>query len=133
MSSQTNIMCRSPLNDYVKGFTLLEVMIALAVFAVSAFALVNQTSQSVKQLDYLKQKTYALWIAENKLTELRLEPDWPALGTYTETITDFGQKWRIEADVVNTSEAMLRRVDLSVALSGSDVHMLKLQGFIGQY
>ena len=50
------------------GFTLLEVMIALAVFAITAIALLSQTNQSASQSLQLEEKAYALWIAGDNST-----------------------------------------------------------------
>ena len=56
--------CRVLGLKWQRGFTLLEVMIALVVFALSAFAVIRGSSQSVQQTHYLEQKSYALWLAE---------------------------------------------------------------------
>lgn len=115
------------------GFTLLEVLIALAIFAVTAIALLSQSSQSVSQSVYLEEKAYALWIAENALTELRLKPEWPSLGEQNDYRSQFGREWGVSVDVSNTSETSLRRVDVRVSRSGQDTNLSHLQGYIGRY
>jgi len=116
-----------------RGFTLLEVMIALAVFAITAIALLSQTSQGVSQSLYLEEKSYALWIAENTLTELRLKPEWPSLGAQEDQLSQFNRQWLIQTQVSDTGEKGLRRVDVKVARTEDSKTLSSLQGYIGQH
>ena len=60
------------------GFTLVEVMVALAVVAVALPALLVTLSQQLDGLRYLEDRTHAQWVAANRLAELRLVlGDWP--------------------------------------------------------
>lgn len=115
------------------GFTLLEVMIALAVFAISAIALLSETNQGVRQSLYLEEKSYALWIAENTLTELRLKPEWPSLGRDNSQTTLFNRNWLIETEVTDTGEKSLRRVEVTVTRPEDSKVMSSLRGYIGQH
>ena len=54
------------------GFTLVEVMVALAVVAVALPALLVTLSQQLDGLRYLEDRTHAQWVAANRLAELRL-------------------------------------------------------------
>ena len=54
------------------GFTLVEVMVALAVVAVALPALLLTLSQQLDGTRYLEQRSAAQWIAANRLEELRL-------------------------------------------------------------
>lgn len=115
------------------GFTLLEVMIALAVFAISAIALLSQSNQGITQARYLEEKSYALWIAENKLTELRLAQEWPPTGEKKNQVTQFDRQWSIKTAVSDTGETSLRRVDVEVSRAGDKGSLSSLRGYIGQY
>ncbi len=59
-------------NTKAKGFTLIEVMVALAVVAVALPALLFTLFQQIDGTEYLRDRTIASWVASNKLTELRL-------------------------------------------------------------
>jgi len=115
------------------GFTLLEVMIALAVFAISAIALLSQSNQGISQTLYLQEKSYALWIAENKLTKLRLAKNWPALGNNTDHLNQFNREWLITTSITGSGEKSLRRVDVEVSRADGEAPLSSLRGYIGQY
>ncbi len=115
------------------GFTLFEVMVALAVFTVSVFALNRQVSQSISQADLLEQKSVALWIAQDKLTMLRIKGEWPSPGQSIDSMRQLNREWWIETEVSNTSEPLLRRVDVYVGQAGKEAKLLTLHGFIGKH
>lgn len=116
-----------------RGFTLLEVMVALAVFAVAAIALLLQSNQGVNQTLYLEEKSYALWIAENQLDQLRLNKQWPALGKRPSSVTQFNRNWSVSTSVTGTDEKSLRRVEVTVSREGSHTALATLLSYIGQY
>lgn len=120
-------------NRHSAGFTLLEVMIALAVFAISAIALLSQSNQGINQTTYLQEKTYALWIAENTLTELHLKNDWPALGDNNQRIHQFNRQWLVNTSITGTAEKSLRRIEVEVSLADTHSPLSSLRSYIGQY
>ena len=62
------------------GFTLVEILVALAVLAVALTAGMRAVAQSADAATLLKQRTLALWVAQNRLAAAQLEAPWPALG-----------------------------------------------------
>ncbi len=115
------------------GFTLLEVLVALAVFIISVVALNRLVSQSVRQTDYLEQKVVASWIAQDKLTLLRVDGVWPALGQSVDNAWQLNREWWVETRVSDTSEPLLRRVDVRVGSVGEEATLFALHGFIGKH
>lgn len=115
------------------GFTLFEVMIALAVFTICVFAMNRQVAQGISQLDYLEQKSVALWIAQDKLTMLRVKGEWPALGQSFDSLRQINRDWWIETMVTDTSEPLLRRVDVHVGQAGIEEKLVTLHGFMGKH
>jgi len=99
-----------------QGFTLIEVLVALAVLALGMMAVVKALSEYSEAAAYTEQKTLASWIATNKLTELSIAPAWPALGDSDEDVEFASQKWRCTIKVSKTDVTNLRRVDVSVSL-----------------
>ncbi|WP_152032920.1 type II secretion system minor pseudopilin GspI [Gallaecimonas mangrovi] len=51
------------------GFTLIEVLVAMAIFAIAAIAVINATTSNIRSLSILKDKTFADWVASNKLND----------------------------------------------------------------
>ncbi len=58
------------------GFTLVEVLVALAVLAIALPALLFTIAGQISSLDYMREKSLAHWVAMNKMTELRLQNDY---------------------------------------------------------
>ena len=121
-------------HQQAKGFTLLEVMVALAVVAISLFALIKVSEQYAGNAGYLKQKTLAQWIAENKATEYRLKKEFPALGRQQGDVTMVNQQWRWQVKVSNTDDKRLRRLDIEVVHETGDFDnpLASLIAFVGQ-
>ena len=63
-----------------RGFTLVEILVALAIIAVALGAGLRALSQSIDSAGALKQRTLALWVAQNRIAATTLETPWPAPG-----------------------------------------------------
>lgn len=117
----------------VRGFTLMEVLVALAVLAIALIAIVGASGQSVHQAAGLRERTLAHWIADNKVTELRLSNQWPDTGESDGDYDMATQHWRWTMNVVNTPDPDLRRVDVKVALADKrDDTIATATGFVGR-
>jgi general secretion pathway protein I len=75
------------------GMTLIEVMVALVVFALAGLAVMQATLQQTRQLGRMEEKTLAGWLADNQLVQLRLENRWPALSWSETTVQAAGVSW----------------------------------------
>ncbi len=119
-----------------KGFTLLEVLIALTILAISSLAVLRQTGQSLSQLQQLEQKNIAVYIAENRLAEITVSDTWPDSGSSSNTVTIAGQQWTVGSDISNTSDPWLKRIDVSVSQEisgGKAVSIASLTSYKGRY
>jgi general secretion pathway protein I len=104
------------------GFTLLEVLIALAVVAMSVGALLGTVTSSASNVIYLKEKTLAEWVALNRLTELRIDQNMPSKGKRTGKSVMGGQQWEWEEEVTEAPQPKgLFRIDVRAHATGEFV------------
>lgn len=104
-----------------RGFTLLEVMIALAVLSVCSAGLITAVSQTVRQGGRLEEKTLATWVANNRIAEMRATRAYPRIGRESATASMGGRNWTLDIQTFRTPTRDLRRVEVGVAakLNGS--------------
>lgn len=113
-----------------RGFTLVEVLVALAVIAVALGAILSGTARYAGEAADLRDRTLALWVAHNRLTEIELEPVWPKTGRSDGDAEMGGDDWRWFVEVQNTPDPDLRRIDIRVQRKGVDYNMATLSSFI---
>lgn len=97
-----------------KGFTLLEVMIALIIFSLIATVIQKVTAQTIVQSERIRLKTFANWIAENKMAEIRLSEQLPPTREQKEDLEYANENWKIVSKVSKTANVNFNRVDLTV-------------------
>lgn len=122
-----------------RGFTLLEVLIALAIFAVVAASVLSASARSLQTAARLEDKTFALWLADNHLQELQLADTPPGPGRENGEDSYAGRRWLWQSDIETTSEPAMLRVTIRVAprpehgLPGKleDRALQTLVGFVG--
>lgn len=112
------------------GFTLIELMVALAVLAIGMTAVLHSTHQAGHAGIFLKQKTIAHWVASNQAAELSINREWPDPGVISGTETMAEQDWQWEAEIQGTAVPELRLVTIRVSLDGEE--KAKLITFLGK-
>ena len=105
---------------HAQGFTLLEVMIALAVLALSMGAVIKATSDYTGNESYLRDRTMAMWVARNVLVEFQVGNEWLSVGERKGSREMGNQEWRWLARISQTDESELRRLDVEVFPLDSD-------------
>ncbi len=124
------MILRSTSNE---GFSLLEVLIALVVLATALLALSGSINQSVKTQVYQNERTFAHYVAMYRLGEVRIDPDWPNVGTTRGQIEMLNREWVWEQTVAKTTEANLRRIEVAVAnKKDEDYKLARVTAFIGK-
>lgn len=98
-----------------RGFTLIEVLIALFVIALGMGALLTTLTSSADATAHLREKSLAEWIALNHISEVRLANRRPSTGTTTGTVDYAGRKWRWQQTVNDPGIAGILRIDVLVA------------------
>lgn len=124
-----------------RGFTLLEVLVALAIFAIVAAVVLTAAGRSVNNAGRLETLTLAGWIADNRLTELQLLQPAPAMGREDQNLDFGGRKWQTLSQVETSGTLGLLRIQVWVAeveprRRGSDGSIeqravTSLTGFVG--
>lgn len=109
-------MIRARLPQQETGFTLLEVLVALAVVAIALAALVTAATGQLRISERTRDKTVAGWVAANVLTDLKLRERFPEPGERSGVVTMANQRFSWRALVQTTVESDLRRIDLRVSL-----------------
>lgn len=116
-----------------RGFTLIEVLIALAVLAIGLIAVLGTAGTSTRLAAELRDRTLAHYVAMNALTELRLSAAWtPGAKPSGETEMG-GERWRWQAHISTTPDPDLLRVDVDVRNAREpDTVVSSLIGFYGR-
>jgi general secretion pathway protein I len=92
------------------GFTLIEVMVALTIIAISLGALLQASGTQASSVTYLKQKTLAHWVAVNELTQVRIEKDFPDIGDKKGSTTMANHEWHWIRTTKKTEDKDARQV-----------------------
>lgn len=120
------------------GFTLIEVLVAVAVLAVTLSAFIVAGARYADNARYLRDHTIALWVARNRMAEYFLAESWPDTGTQEDTVSMADQKWHWRAEISSTPGSGIRRIDIRVYRVKSstdeeyDNTIATLSGFISQ-
>ena len=115
------------------GFTLLEVLVAVAILGIGLAAVFGQLSQTAFTASYLRDSTLASWVATDRITDLRLEGNFPAIDETDGEIEMAGQTWRYTINVIQTPVSNLRRIDVSVGYADTpDSILANATGFVGR-
>jgi general secretion pathway protein I len=115
-----------------RGFTLVEILVAVAVLGVAMGAILSGMARYADNAGALREKTVALWVAHNRLTEIGLQPGWPEIGNSDGDLEMAGIEWRWEVTVAETPDPRVRRVDITVRPKGSAGAAAALSSFVGE-
>ncbi|MEM7377375.1 MAG: type II secretion system minor pseudopilin GspI [Pseudomonadota bacterium] len=115
-----------------RAFTLIEVMFALAIVATAIAALTHAAVNFSNNANYLRDKTFARWVASDKLTELRVIGAWPDLGKEEGEWQLAGQTWYWRTVTDEVQDPLLRQVTIQVRRNPSATGALStLTAFLG--
>lgn len=115
---------------HMMGFTLVEVLVALAVIAIALTAVMQNFGQSVDTTVALRERTLALWVAQNQLAEHYIARDWPLPDTTEGTIQMVGREWRWRQKVLTTADDNIRRVEIEIRATPEREALARLVGFL---
>ncbi|ALO36082.1 type II secretion system protein GspI [Colwellia sp. MT41] len=102
------------------GFTLLEVMLAMAVFAISGVALLGVADNNYRHISHLEEQMFAQWVASNQLVAVSLDKTWPPRNNRKGKVEMAGRTWHWQQKVINTTNKELRAIVMEVRLNEDD-------------
>ena len=118
-----------------QGFTLIEVLVALAIVATALAAGIQATGALTRATERQSTQWLAQLCAENTLVELRLTRQLPGTGDSTSTCSQAGLELQVRTSVQSTPNPNFRRVDAVVTgpVDGSLVNLLTISTIVGRY
>ncbi|MNU83109.1 type II secretion system minor pseudopilin GspI [Pseudomonas sp. MAG733B] len=122
-------MVRLQRTPQMAGFTLLEIMVALAIFATLATAVLSASQYVLKQSVAVEERLFAAWVADNQLNELRLQSA-PADGQSQYAVHMAGRDWLLRERISATPEPRLQKVEMEVSLANRDQPLHRASGWI---
>ena len=117
---------------HLRGFTLLEVMVALVIISLALAGVAGSMGQMIDTANTMRDRTYASWIAQNKVTELRLSGILPEVGETSGEEDYANTTWIWSAEVSETGVENLMKVDVSVFYPGDEQPVRVVTGFVGE-
>ncbi|KXS36419.1 MAG: Type II secretory pathway, pseudopilin PulG-like protein [Idiomarina sp. T82-3] len=113
-----------------RGFTLIEVMVAIAIFAMAALAAVSAASGHLNSLSTIQQRTFAQYVAANRLTELNLTTTWPLKDNQRGSERQGGVEWQWRQQVVETVTPNVVAVTIEVTQGEQDYQWARLTQYV---
>ncbi|EWH11235.1 general secretion pathway protein I [Catenovulum agarivorans DS-2] len=117
-----------------RGFTILEVIVALALLATAGVAVVQSSAVHINSQDRLKNHIFATWVASNRLNEIQLENVWPVKAGHKGDVELAGHTWYWQQKVVKTAfgeEMIAVRVEV-YRDAGYQEYVTELMTYIGK-
>ncbi|MDA1074455.1 MAG: type II secretion system minor pseudopilin GspI [Proteobacteria bacterium] len=123
-----------------RGFTLIEVLVAVVIIATAGFTVSSAVGNVVSQTYSLERRTVAHWVASNQLNRIHMsrvnQTDPIPTSRNTERVLMGGREWKVETEFANTTHPWLRRVEIDVfeVSDKGDIGPIDhLIGFVGRY
>jgi general secretion pathway protein I len=101
------------------GFTLLEVMVALAIFATAAIAFTKVAMQYTQATSNAILRTKAQFVALNEVAVMEINQEW-LQGTQSKQITQQGETWQIDKSAQSTISPNVQRIEVQVSLFNAE-------------
>ncbi|OFC71644.1 type II secretion system minor pseudopilin GspI [Alteromonas confluentis] len=96
------------------GMTLIEVMAALVIFALAGTAVMKSAAEHLSSVSQVEEVTFATWVANNRLNEMKLTGTWPPKNNQRGTMEMADRTWYWQQVVTKTTDDDLRAVEVNV-------------------
>ncbi|MDR2017152.1 MAG: type II secretion system minor pseudopilin GspI [Burkholderiales bacterium] len=116
----------------LSGFTLIEILVALAIVAVALAAGLRALNQSADNANQLKLRTLALWVAENRLAEAQLLLELPPIGISHGQVSQAGIVFAWQQTVSTTPNPAWHKIDIRVVETQvPNYELARLNSYLG--
>ena len=102
------------------GFTLIEVVVALAIFAVAAMALTKVAMQYTQSTANAILRTKAQFVAQNEIAQMEINGEWLE-GTQSKQITAEGETWQIDKRAELTISPKVQKIEIQISLFNTEL------------
>jgi general secretion pathway protein I len=114
------------------GFTLLEVLVALAIVSVGLLAVSSSLTQSISVTDGIEQRTIATWLVGNRMSELRMERAFTSSGSTSSETKMAGRNWKIVENYFSTANPKISRIVIEVFPEASETKIFSSTGYLAK-
>ena len=116
-----------------RAFTLIEVVVALAILGIGMLAVFKTIGDTVHNVSELRDRSFAEWVADNRITEIRISGEMPSVDETEGDVEFAGRQWHWLTRVSQTQVEGLRRIDVSVRRDEDPENssLVTLSGFVG--
>lgn len=115
---------------WTRGMTLLEVLVALAIFATAAISVIRSVSQHINTISYLEEKMFAAMVVDNQMANVMLSTSELKVKNGTEELA--GRTWYWKITPVATTQPLLKAFDVSVALEKNASPVVTVRSYVAQ-
>lgn len=131
MRKATRFVPRHDARTAMRGFTMIEVLVALAIVAIALAASLRAVGSLAASETDLHQRLLAGWSADNALAQLRLAHAWPEVGERSFDCSQGNLQLTCTQHVTATPNPVFRRVEVSVTTPGRDGNLAQLVTVLG--
>lgn len=125
-------MMRASCRSRPRGFTLIEVLVALVVVALGVAALMSSMLSAANSTERLRDRAYAEWVAANRIVEVRVASEFPSLGRSEGIVRMADREWDWRQDVRATSIEGVVQIVVDVRPRGAEGWLVTLSGARGR-